>query len=76
MPRIALVQQRAGTDRSNNLERALASMRQAAAGGAEIVAFADAIHAEGEPGRSIERCYARATRKSPVAPGRPPGLIL
>ena len=39
--RIALVQQSAGPDRSNNLERALAAMEEAAAGGADLVAFAE-----------------------------------
>jgi predicted amidohydrolase len=39
--RIALVQQRAGDDRAANLDRALASLRRAAAEGAELVAFAE-----------------------------------
>ena len=58
MPRIALVQQRAGTDRSNNLERALASMRQAAAGGSEIVAFAELAIDRFFPQRADDRSAA------------------
>ncbi len=39
--RIALCQQRAGHDREANLGRALAALREAAAGGAELVCFAE-----------------------------------
>jgi N-carbamoylputrescine amidase len=39
--RIALIQQQAGTDKQNNLDRGLAAMRRAAADGAELVAFAE-----------------------------------
>ncbi len=41
MPRIALVQQAAGSDRRVNIERALDAMGDAAGRGAEIVAFAE-----------------------------------
>ncbi|MFQ5530766.1 MAG: carbon-nitrogen hydrolase family protein [Gemmatimonadota bacterium] len=39
--RIALIQQHAGPDRENNLERALAAMGQASAQGADLCAFAE-----------------------------------
>jgi N-carbamoylputrescine amidase len=39
--RIALIQQPAGPDKRRNLDRGLAAMRQAAADGAELVAFAE-----------------------------------
>jgi N-carbamoylputrescine amidase len=39
--RIALIQQQAGPDKGRNLERGLAAMEQAAADGAELVAFAE-----------------------------------
>lgn len=41
MPRIALVQQRAGSDRRANIERALDAMAEAARRGAEIACFAE-----------------------------------
>src|SRR5687768_1103377 len=39
--RIALIQQRAEADKQANVRRGLASMEQAARGGAEVVAFAE-----------------------------------
>ncbi len=41
MPRIALVQQKAGPDRANNLERALEAMGRASEAGAGVVLFAE-----------------------------------
>lgn len=41
MPRIALVQQAAGPERQENLDRALEAMDEASARGAEVVAFAE-----------------------------------
>ena len=39
--RVALIQQRAETDKQSNVARGLAAMEQAARGGAEVVAFAE-----------------------------------
>ena len=41
MPRIALIQQEAGPDPAVNLQRGLANAREAAANGAQIIAFAE-----------------------------------
>ncbi|MCG8467629.1 MAG: carbon-nitrogen hydrolase family protein [Gemmatimonadetes bacterium] len=74
--KIALIQQRAGPDRAENLERALSSMGTAAEAGAELVAFAElaldgffpqrendpaaAELAEPIPGPTADRIAARA----------------
>lgn len=74
--KIALIQQRAGTDREDNLARALDAMGRAARAGADLVAFAElAVHrffpqrehdaaafelAEPIPGPTSDRIAARA----------------
>ena len=39
--RIALIQQHAGTDRRENVERGLAALRSAAGAGAELICYAE-----------------------------------
>jgi len=52
--RIALVQQRAGDDRAENLARALAALRRAAEAGAELAAFAEL---------AVDRFFPRCRRR-------------
>jgi N-carbamoylputrescine amidase len=54
--RIALVQQKAGPDQADNLRRGLVALEQAAAGGAELVAYA-------------ELAFSRFYPQQPATPG-------
>jgi len=56
--RIALVQQRAGLDRSENVDRGLAALEDAARGGAQLVGFAEL---------AFERFHPQCRPASPVA---------
>src|SRR5919106_1617269 len=56
--RIALIQQRADTDKQSNVRRGLAAFEQAARGGAELVAFAELAFERFHPQRPA-RAWAR-----------------